>query len=45
MTYKCKTCGAVVKTEPIAKIAHTLKLVEYKTETDKTVEYPNGYRQ
>lgn len=45
MTYKCKTCGTVVKTEPIAKIAHTLKLVEYKTETDKTAEYPNGYRQ
>ncbi len=44
-TFKCKKCDVVTGTEPVAKIAHTLVLVKYDTDADKSTEYPNGYMQ
>ena len=44
-TTYCKGCDAVMGTAPVAKIAHTLILVTYDEDDDKTTEYPNGYMQ
>lgn len=45
-TTYCKACDTVMSTAPVAKIAHTLKLVEYKDENNDDAEnYPNGYMQ
>lgn len=41
----CKDCGAPVGTKDIEMIDHTLKLVTYATDADKSVDYPDGYTQ
>ena len=44
-TTYCKVCDAVMGTKEIDTIPHTLNLVEYTAEADKSEEYPNGYKQ
>ncbi len=45
LTTYCKDCDAVMGTEAIAMIAHTLKLITYDSEADKSEAYPHGYTQ
>ncbi|MBQ3137362.1 MAG: InlB B-repeat-containing protein [Clostridia bacterium] len=44
-TTYCKACDVAMSTAPVAKIAHTLVLVRYDKDTDKSDDYPNGYMQ
>ena len=44
-TTYCKECDTVMGTAPVAMIAHTLVLVKYDKDTDKSDDYPNGYMQ
>ncbi len=44
-TTYCKACDTVMGTAPVAMIAHTLVLVKYDKDTDKSDDYPNGYMQ
>lgn len=41
----CKACDTVVSTSEIDEIAHTLVLVTYNTDADKSDAYPYGYTQ